>query len=365
MINRLVVSNLRHRPIRTGLSILAIAMEVTMMLLIVGLADGLLEESQSRSRSIGADILIRPSSSSAAMTLSTADIPAKLAAFLPENHEEIEMAMGTTVNTQGDLNTITGVDWDTFTRMCDGIHFFSGEPPKGPYDVVVDEVYARYKKVEVGDTLSLLNSDFRVTGVVETGKLSRIFIPLRTMQELMGWDGQFSQLFVKLRDPADTQRMVKEISAQIPSYPVFAMEEFLSLVATDIRKWTSQFVYAIVAIAAVIGFLVVLLSMYTSVLERTREIGILKSLGATNSFVVTVLMREVAVLCLVGIVAGIAAGYGIRESLRTAIPLLTILITGNWIVVSALLAVAGAMLGALYPATRAARQDQIEALSYD
>ncbi len=365
MINRLVISSLRHRPIRTGLSILAVAMEVTMMLLIVGLADGLLEESQSRSRSIGADILIRPSSSSAAMTLSTADIPAKLAAFLPENHEEIEMAMGTTVNTQGDLNTITGVDWDTFTRMCDGIHFFSGKPPKGPYDVVVDEVYARYKKVEVGDTLSLLNSDFRVTGVVETGKLSRIFIPLRTMQELMGWDGQFSQLFVKLRDPADTQRMVKEISAQIPSYPVFAMEEFLSLVATDIRKWTSQFVYAIVAIAAVIGFLVVLLSMYTSVLERTREIGILKSLGATNSFVVTVLMREVAVLCLVGIVAGIAAGYGIREGLRTAIPLLTILITGNWIVVSALLAVAGAMLGALYPATRAARQDQIQDLSYD
>ena len=366
MINRLVVNNLRHRPIRTGLSILAVTMEVTMMLLIVGVADGRLEESQSRARSIGADILIRPSSSSAAMTLSTADIPAKLAAFFPENYDEIEMAMGTTVSTQGaDLNTVTGVDWDAFTRMCGGIHFFSGEAPSESYDVVVDEVYARYKKVKVGDTLNLLNNDFRVTGVVETGKLSRIFIPLQTMQELMGWDGQFSQLFVKLRDPADTERMVKEISAQIPSYPVFAMEEFLSLVATDIRKWTSQFVYAIVAIAAVIGFLVVLLSMYTSILERTRQIGILKSLGATNGFIVTVLMREVAVLCVVGIVVGIGAAYGIREGLRTGFPLLSILITRDWIVISALLALAGAMLGAFYPATRAARQDAIHALSYD
>ena len=365
MINRLVVNNLRHRPIRTCLSILAVTMEVTMMLLIVGVADGLLEESQSRSRSIGADILIRPSSSSAAMALSTADIPAKLAVFLPEKYDEIEMAMGTTVNTQGDLNAITGVDWETFTRMCGGIHFYSGEPPKEPYDVIVDEVYARYKKVEVGDTLKLLNNDFHVTGVVETGKMSRIFIPLETMQDLMGWNGQFSQLFIKLRDPSDTERIVEEISAQLPSYPVFAMEEFLSLVAADVRKWAYQFVYAIVAIAAVIGFLVVLLSMYTSILERTRQIGILKSLGATNGFIVTVLMREVAVLSMVGIAAGIAAAYGIREGISAVYPLLSILITRDWILSSGLLALLGAMLGALYPATRAARQDPIHALSYD
>ena len=181
MINRLVVSNLLHRPIRTGLSILAVAMEVTMMLLVVGLAEGLLEESHRRSRGIGADILIRPSASSAAMALGSADIPAKLAAFLPEKYDEIEMAMGTTLNMQGDLQTITGVEWDEFTRMSGGTYYFSGGPPDGPYDVIVDEVYARYKKVKVGDTLELLNKDFHVAGVVETGKMSRIFIPLETM----------------------------------------------------------------------------------------------------------------------------------------------------------------------------------------
>ena len=365
MINRLVVSNLLHRPIRTGLSILAVAMEVTMMLLVVGLAEGLLEESQSRSRSIGADILIRPSASSAAMALGSADIPAKLEAFLPEKYEEIEMAMGTTLNMQGDLQTITGVKWDEFTRMSGGTYYFSGGPPEGPYDVIVDEVYARYKKVKVGDTLKLLNNDFRVAGVVETGKMSRIFIPLETMQELMGWGGRFSQVFVKLRDPADTQRMVEEIAAQLPSYPVYAMEEFLSLAEADIREMSSQFVYAIVALAIVIGFLVVLLSMYTAILERTREIGILKSLGATNGFIVTVLLREVAVLCVFGIAAGIVAGYAIRAGLRVGFPLVSVLITTDWILISALLAVLGAALGALYPATRAARQDPIHALTYD
>ena len=365
MINRLVASSLRHRPIRTGLSILAVAMEVAMMLLIVGLAEGLLEESQGRTRSVGADILIRPSGSSAAMTLGNADIPEQLATLLPERYSEIEMAIGTTLNPQGDLQTITGVNWDDFVRMCGGIHYFFGGPLEGPYDVVVDEIYSRYKKVRVGDTLNLLNHDFRVVGVVESGKMSRIFIPIQTMQDLMGWDNKFSQVFVKLRDPADTQHMVEEIQGLLPSHPVYAIEEFLSQAAADIREVSSQFTNAIVAIAIVIGFLVVLLSMYTSILERTREIGILKSLGATNGFIATVLLREVAVVCLLGIVLGVAISYGVREGARIGFPLVSIVISSEWILWSALLAIVGAMFGALYPATRAARQDPIDALTYD
>ncbi len=365
MINRLVVSNLRHRPIRTGLSILAVAMEVAMMLLIVGVAEGLLEESQGRTRSVGADILIRPSGSDAASSLGNADIPEALATVLPERYSEIEMAVGTTLSPQGDLQTITGVDWDSFVRMCGGIHYFSGGPPRGDYDVIVDEIYARYKKVDVGDTLDLLNHDFRVVAVVETGKMSRIFIPIKTMQELMGWDGKFSQVFIRLRNREDTPRMVEEISGLLPANPVYDIEEFLSLAAADVREVSSQFTNAIVAIALVIGFLVVLLSMYTSILERTREIGILKSLGATNSFILTVLLREVAVVCVVGIALGVALGYGVREGVKIGFPLLSILISGDWILWSAMLAVAGALFGALYPATRAARQDPIRALTYD
>ena len=67
MINHMVVRNLLHRPIRTVLSVLAVAVEVAMILMIVGVSEGLLSESQRRSRGVGADIVIRPSTSSAAM----------------------------------------------------------------------------------------------------------------------------------------------------------------------------------------------------------------------------------------------------------------------------------------------------------
>ncbi len=365
MTNRLVIRNVLHRPIRSGLSVLAIAVEVAMILLIAGLADGLLFDSQQRTRGVGADILIRPSTSGALMSLSTADIPEKLIDRLMQEFPQTELAIGTTLISEGDLQTITGVDWEKFERMTGGIRYFEGGPIEGPFDAIVDEVYARYKGVHAGDVLRLLNQDFRVTGVIETGKMSRVFIPRSTMQDLMGWQGKLSQIFLKLKDPAETQQVVEQIRTLLPSYPVYAMEDFLSQVASGVREVSSQFVNAIVGIAVVIGFLVVLLSMYTAILERTREIGILKSLGASKAWIVGIVLRETVAVCAAGILAGAGISYGVREAVRAIFPLLSILISPGWLAWSALIAVLGALFGALYPATRAARHDPIRALTYD
>jgi putative ABC transport system permease protein len=363
--NRLIIRNLMHRPIRTGLSVLAIAVEVAMILLIVGLAEGLLNESQQRTRGVGADILIRPSTSSAAMSLSTADIPEKLIEVLLQKYPQIQIALGTTLKPEGGLQTITGVDWEPFERMAGGIRYLEGGPMAGPYDAIVDDVYARYKDVHAGDTVKFLNHDFHVAGVIETGKMSRVFIQKSTMQELMGWEGKLSQVFLKLEDPSETRPLVDEISQLLTSYPVYALEDFLSQVAGDVREVSSQFVNAIVGIAVVIGFLVVLLSMYTAILERTREIGILKSLGASQGWIVGIVLWESFMICAVGIAFGVAIGYGVRGLVRELFPLISILISQDWLVWSALIAVAGALFGALYPAVRAARHDPIQALTYD
>ena len=365
MINKMVARNLLHRPIRTSLSILAVAVEVTMILMIVGLGEGLLEDSQRRTRGVGADILIRPSTSSAAMNLSTADIPEKLAAKLVEEFPEIEVATGTTVMMQGDLQTITGVDWDRFLQMADGIRYFGGGPMEKPYDAIVDEVYSRHKKVRVGDTIGLLNHDFHVKGIVESGKMSRVFIPLSTMQDLMGWRGKVSQVYLKLRDPKQTYPVIDRIKQLLPSYPVYAMEDLLTKAAADVREMSAQVVNVIIGIAVIIGFIVVLLSMYTAILERTREIGILKSLGASKSYITRLILREALVVCSLGILAGFGLSVLAKWVVEAQFPLVSIVIPANWLVGGAIIAAAGSLLGAFYPAAKAARQDPVSALAYD
>jgi len=105
--------------------------------------------------------------------------------------------------------------------------------------------------------------------------------------------------------------------------------------------------------------------MYTAVMERTREIGILKSMGASKLYIVNVVLRETVVLALAGIVLGILVSLVAKSALAHRFPLLQVIVDNGWIVRATLIAIAGAIAGALYPAFKAAQKDPIDALAYE
>jgi putative ABC transport system permease protein len=105
--------------------------------------------------------------------------------------------------------------------------------------------------------------------------------------------------------------------------------------------------------------------MYTAILERTREIGILKSMGASKTAIVSLVMRESLLMSLVGIGLGIALTYAIHAYLDHRFPTLFFEITRDWTIRAAIISFLGAILGAAYPAWMAARKDPIDALSYE
>ena len=349
---------------RTALAISAIAMEVAMILLILGLSDGLVGESVRRQRGIGADILMRSPTSSSAVTAGPAGIDEAVVTDI-EKLPGVAMAIGTAFSMSAGLNTVTGVDIDQLDRMAGGLGYVAGKPFEKPYEAVVDEYYAKQRKLAVGDTLRLLNRDFEVTGIIGAGKASRIFVPLRTKQELMRWEGRLSQIYVQLDDSEQSAAFAEELQRMYPDNPVYTMEVFLSMFASQTRGKADEFVAVIVGIAVAVGFIVVLISMYTAVLDRTREIGILKSLGASPGYVVDIFLRETAVLTVAGIVLGIGLAHLGESMLENSFPLVTVsILAGHMIRVTAI-ALVGSLLGALYPSLKAARQDPIEALAYE
>jgi putative ABC transport system permease protein len=365
VVNRLVVQNLLHRPLRTLLSVVAVAVEITLILTVVGLSHGMLEESARRTRGVGADILVRPSTSQAAMGLSSAELNEKLVeklATLPG----VETTTGTTVYMlTSSLQSITGINLEGFSRMSGGLKYLAGGPFQEPYDAIIDDVWARQNQLSVGQTMQIWNRPFRVTGIVEPGKLSRVFIPITTMQDLLGWQGKLSQIYLKLEDPDKTPEVIAQLNQLLPSYSIYSMEEFTSLFSISSYAGLGAFIRVIIGLAVTIGFLVVMLSMYTAILERTREIGILKSLGASPAYIVSIVIRETLLLALAGVAGGIAISFGIKGIIEEHFPLLTVSLHREWWVWAGLIAVAGAILGALYPAMRAARQDPIAALAYE
>jgi len=364
VLNKLVFENLRQRPVRTCLSVLAIGVEVTMMLTLVGISYGTLHEAARRARGVGADILVRPPASSI-ISLSSSPMPEQLVQFLMKQ-PYITLATGTMGQPLGGFDVLTGIDLDQFNRLSGGFRFLRGGPFQNDDDIVVDEYYARERKLNVGNTITLANHTWRVSGIFESGKLSHICARLSVLQALTGNPGRLSQIYLKVDDPARTQQVVDQLRARMPGYSIYTMEEFTSLLTINSVGLLRDFIGVVIGIAMIVGFITVTMAMYTAVLERTREIGILKALGASSPYIMNLLFRETLLIAILGSVLGIAMTSGSKWLMMHAAPasLAQETVYGWWPIASGV-SIVGALSGAVFPAWKAVRQDVIQALAYE
>ncbi len=367
MMNKMIVSNLAHRPLRSAISIVAIALEVTLILLIVGFSIGLLNDSRSRQAGIGADVIVLPPSSSNIVGVTGAPMPAKIAGILDKlPHVTVVSPVLIQVSTAGALQTIYGIDLKSFEGMRPFV-YLKGGAFQQPDDLLVDDIYASSHHTKIGDMIDLLNHSFRVAGIVAHGKGARLFLPLATLQDLNGAQGRVSAFYLKADDPASADAVVNEIKSvpHMSAYVVHSMREYLSMLSPDNIPMLSTFIRIVIGISVTIGFIVIFQAMYTAVMERTREIGILKSLGASKAYIVNVIMRETALLAVGGIIVGIAFSFAAGGGIHQRIPTLPIEMNWLWVMRATVIAIVGALAGAIYPAFKAAQKDPIDALAYE
>ena len=366
--NRMIISNLAQRPIRSIISILAVAFEVSMILLIVGLSLGMLNDQKVRQGGVGADVMVRPPGSSMMNAFNSASVSVKIADVLGKQPHVVAVApVVMHVTSTTNIEIIYGIDLKSWERMGGPFHYIAGGPFQGPYDIIVDDLFAGANHTKVGSTISLFNHNFRVCGIVPNGRGARRFIEMSTMQDLIDAPGKASAFYVKLDDPRYADQAVQEFKS-IPGmsdFSIMTMRNVISLFAPNHIPMLSNFINVVIGIAMVIGFLVIFQSMYTAVMERTREIGILKSLGASKSYIVRVILRETLLLAVAGFVVGVILSAITSAGIRHSIPTMPVELTAGWILRAAILAILGAMIGAIYPAFKAAQKDPIDALAYE
>jgi putative ABC transport system permease protein len=368
MMNKMIVANLVHRPIRSLISIVAISLEVALILLIAGLCYGIMNDSKNRTAGIGADVIVQPPGSSFLAGISGAPVSVKVADILRGlPHVKVVSPVIWQLSTGGALEVIDGIDLPSFEALGGPFQYLQGGPFQGPNDMLVDDFIARQKHVTVGGPMDALNHTFRVSGIVENGRGARKFLPLATLQDLIGAKDKASVFYVKLDDPANADQVVNEVKNQagMEKYSVLSTPDYLSMMTPSRLPGFRPFIGVVIGVSLIIGFLVIFQSMYAAVMERTREIGILKSMGASKLYIINVIMRETALLAVAGIGLGIAFSLAASWAIRHRFPLVQVVVTKDWIGWAMLVAVLGAIAGALYPAFKAAGKDPIEALAYE
>jgi putative ABC transport system permease protein len=355
--------NIAARPLRCALSVIAIAIQVILVLMIVGLTSGVISEWGKRVEGVGADIMVQPPNASIFIAFSSAVMPENLGDQIGALPGVDEVAPTVILTEPKNLIMIYGIDYQRFNALSRGFLYRAGRAFENPDEVLADDIIAQQKHLKVGDHVTLLNRPFTVCGIVAHGKGARYFISLKTAQEAAGVENRVSMFYV--RSKGNTEATRAEILKLSPDNRVRSMSEYVSLMSSSNLPELKPFVRSMVGLGIVISFLVVLLNMHTMVMERTREVGILKALGFSKLDIVRMLLGETLVLTLLGSGLGIVLTFLTQAILKEVNPGLMILITPRWIVSSIILALVGAAAGVAYPAFRAASYDPVVALAYE
>lgn len=364
--NKLVVGNLVHRPLRSLISVFAVAIEVIMILSIAAIMLGMLNGQRTRTSGIGMDMLTHPGVGTNLIGMSGATASIQVADVLRTlPHVAVAAPVNIQLTSGHSLENIYGIDYASYNALRPFV-FLSGGPFTGPDDVIIDS-YQALRGFKVGDTMDIMHHTFHICGIVQNGKGGRKFIPIDTMDAIGGTPGKASLFYLKLDNPQNAESVRKEIrdTPGMSQYDVQTLDELLSTLTPDKLPGFNVGLRIVIGTAVIIGFLVIFQSMYTAVMERTREIGILKSLGASRLYIVGVVLRETGLLALAGIALGVGITYLMRFIFHYRFPTLDFAVTPGWVVSAVLIAFSGAMLGAFYPALKAARKDPIDALSYE
>lgn len=367
LMDSLVFSNIAHRPARTAVSVLGTAVGVLLIVFTVGLAHGVLHERGRRESNIGAEIMIRASGSMGlgggsqqfrlpvAHATELAQIPGVRAATpVGQTLDKSDSGFG--------QRLIDGINYNEYATIA-RITMREGRKLESGDEAIIDPEWQRSRNAKVGDTVKLFERPFTIVGVYEPPGGGRIKIPLSTMQEQEGANNRASAILVACADPAKQDEVAAHILERFPQDQLVFTRDLPEIYASGVPA-LNVFIKVVVGVAASISMLVILLAMYTTVTERTRQIGILKSLGMSKTAIAWVIEQEAIIVSVLGVAVGVLLTLLARAAVMRTTSL-TIEIEPRWVLIALGVGLLGGSIGALYPALRAARQDAVEALSYE
>ena len=364
--DNLVVSNIRQRPIRTLVSVAGVALGVCLVMLFTGLARGMSDDLQRRASNVRAEIIFtRPGAMM--LTSSTANLSTKYVESLKQIEGISEALPVIRYVFQGGkgfgFEQIEGVEWEPFARVNE-LHIDSGRPPQANDEVVIDETKARNNKLKIGDTVEIFgNRPHRIVGIYSPESGARVKMTLAAMQGSLQSPGKCTYILIKLRNPSEEVAVANRINEALPGNKVQLTRDIFTSLEKSI-PYLGVFLRILVGLAAIVSAVVVMLAMYTTITERTREIGILKALGASRRYIVFIIESEALVISAVGLAVGFVFSFAIGFAIHQIYGLF-FEFSWSWGLTAAAIGILGGAFGALYPAWRASNLDAVSALAYE
>jgi putative ABC transport system permease protein len=364
----LIIANLRQRPTRTLVSVAGVALGVVLILVNTGLVRGIMNDRMRRERNIGAEIQFTRRGSQSG--------PFSPASVLPLDVRYVDRLLkisgvravtpvGRYIKSSSSgigVEQVDGIDFDSYAAIS-GLRLVEGRPFQSDDEVIIDEFKAQKFKLGVGNEIQVFGKQMKVVGVYTPESGPRIKMSLAALQRAQGAPNKCTVIMVRCEDADKQVEVLQRIEAELPGNIVVLTRDIVTGFERAIPG-LDGFIKIILALSIVVSTLIILLAMYTTITERTREIGILKSLGAPKRYIIAVIEKEALTISLLGVVIGLLAAFIAGWSIER-LTSLQLEYQWSWVVVAALIGLIAGAAGAFYPAIRAANQDPVKALSYE
>ncbi len=368
----MILHNVMRRKLRSGLTVVAVAIAVGSVVALVGIANGFKDSFMEFYQSAGVDIIVTRSGSQRRLT---STLNASLS-------DRIQALPGVKEVVPGLADVVSFADVNLYVVPVSGLlpetHVFDHFKLTAGRLLLKSDRKAVVLGIDLADTLGKKVGDdlevvegqsFHVVGLIESSNVlenGAILMPLEDLQNLMGREGQISGVSIAVENPQDhalIERLTKEIKQLESGLSVRTTKEHVeSLTEIQIAiamAWLTS------TVAIVIGMLGTLNTMFMSIQERIREIGILRALGWERTRVAAMILGESVTIALVGGIVG-ALGAVLLVRLLTQVPAVNGMIQGRIdlavLVEGMLTAVLVGLLGGLLPALSVSRMRPAEAL---
>jgi putative ABC transport system permease protein len=357
--DNLVLSNILYRKTRTVTTMVGVALGVVLVVMTVGIAHGFLHDQGRRNAAVTAEIILGPPGSMFGLSLNpTLSLSPELAGRI-RSIDGVSDVVPVGQYLSG--HVIDGIEYDSFTHVSE-LRIVDGRPLASGDEAIIDRIQQERNNLKVGGEIEIFDRPFRIVGIFEPESLARIKVPLPTMQQFLNRQ-LCSMLLVKLDDPSKQEEVALHIKEIFPDNSVTLTRDLPILIGRGIPA-LQTFLSVVIALSIMVSSLVILLTMYTTVAERTRQIGVLKSLGASKAWIAGQIEKEALLISAMGVLAGSLLAVAGKFAITRLTPI-SVELEPLWLLYALGLGLLAGALGALYPALRAANQDPVTALAYE